>query len=167
MPTIEDGRNAIAEGNVQQARLIFEAILQENARSEDAWLGLADALIETNDKRICYENVLKINRNNQAAREGLRSLEPEEDPFVAALKQQTAPLPEEAELEEEVPALIGEEETLVSARPSMPASTPSSSEASGETPSAVLVAVGLGLSVVVFAIVAGLAFFVLTALTAP
>ena len=39
MPTFEDGQNAVAQGNLQGARLIFEAILQENPRSEEAWLG--------------------------------------------------------------------------------------------------------------------------------
>lgn len=160
MPTIEDGRNAAVQGNLQQARLIFEAILQENPRSEDAWLGLADVLTDTNDKRICYENVLKIDKNNRAARDGLRNLEPEEDPFVAALKQQTATMPMEEELPEDTDLM---EDTMVSAGPA-PSVTP---EAQGETPTAVLVALGLGLAVIVFALTSGLVFFVITSLTAP
>ena len=160
MPTIEDGRNAAVQGNLQQARLIFEAILQENPRSEDAWLGLADVLTDTNDKRICYENVLKIDKNNRAARDGLRNLEPEEDPFVAALKQQTATMPMEEELPEDTDLM---EDTMVSAGPASSA-TP---EAQGETPTAVLVALGLGLAVIVFALTSGLVFFVITSLTAP
>ena len=83
MPTIQDGREAIEQGNLQQARLIFEAILQETPRSEDAWLGLAEVLTDTDDKRICYENVLKINKQNRAAREGLRNLEPQANPFIS------------------------------------------------------------------------------------
>ena len=161
MPTIEDGRNAAVQGNLQQARLIFEAILQENPRSEDAWIGLADVLTDTNDKRICYENVLKIDKNNRAARDGLRNLEPEEDPLVAALKQQTATIPMEEELPEDIDSM---EDTMVSASPAPSVSTP---ETQGETPTAVLVALGLGLSVIVFALVSGLAFFVITSLTAP
>ena len=161
MPTIEDGRNAATRGNLQQARLIFEAILQENPRSEDAWLGLAEVLTDTNDKRICYENVLKIDKNNRAARDGLRNLEPEEDPFVAALKQQTATMPMEEEPPEDMDFM---EETMVSARPGATVSTP---EAQGETSTAVLVVLGLGLSVIVFAIVSGLVFFVITSLTVP
>jgi hypothetical protein len=157
MPTIEDGKNAATQGNLQQARLIFEALLQENPRSEDAWLGLADVLTDTNDKRICYENVLKINKNSRAAREGLRNLEPEEDPFVAALKQ-SPPTP----VEDEAP-LSDTEETAISDRSDM--FTPE--EAKSETPTAVLVAVGLGLSVIVFAVVSGLLYFVITSLIAP
>ena len=159
MPTIEDGRNAAGQGNLQQARLIFEAILQENPRSEDAWIGLADVLTDTNDKRICYENVLKIDKNNRAAREGLRNLEPEEDPFVAALKQQTVTMP----TEEELPP-SDTEETMVSAHSALSDTTP---ETQGETPMAVLIAVGLGLSVIVFAIVSGLVYFIITSLINP
>lgn len=158
MPTIEDGRNALETGNLQQARLIFEAILQENTRDEDAWLGLADVLTDTNDKRICYENVLKINRNNQAAREGLRGLEPEEDPFVAALKEQTAQIPiEDEESADDDEMFVGAEETMISSRPD--------AESKGETPTVVLIAAGLGLSVIVFALLAGVIFFVLTSIT--
>jgi hypothetical protein len=160
MPTIDDGRSALDSGNLQQARLIFEAILQDNPRDEEAWLGLADVLTDTNDKRICYENALKINRDNQAAREGLRNLEPEEDPFVAALKEQTATVPidegdEQPEVEDEE-VFIGAEETLVTSTPAR--------ESTGETPTIVLVAAGLGLSVIVFAILAGVVFFLLTSI---
>lgn len=154
MPTLQDGRDAIERGNLQQARLIFEALLQENPRSEDAWLGLAEVLTETKDKRICYENVLKINKNNQAAREGLRNLEPQADPLVEALAERMAPPPEE---EEE----LFEEETLISARPEFADSPAPESE----TPTAVLVAVGLGLSVILFAIGGGLFYFLVTTLT--
>jgi hypothetical protein len=158
MPTIDDGRSALDSGNLQQARLIFEAILQENSRNEEAWLGLADVLTDTNDKRICYENALKINRNNQAAREGLRNLEPEEDPFVAALKEQTATIPMDDESgadDDEI--FIGAEETVVTSG--------STAESKGETPTVVLVAAGLGLSVIVFAVLAGVIFFLLTSIT--
>jgi hypothetical protein len=154
MPTLDDGRDAINQGNFQQARLIFEAILQENPRSEDAWLGLAEVLTDTEDKRICYENVLKIDKQNRVAREGLRSLEPQADPLVAALQQKTGP-PRDMVYEEE------EEPTLVSERP--PIDTSQAEE--GETPTVILVAVGLALSVVVMALGGGLVFYVITNLT--
>lgn len=154
MPTLDDGRDAINQGNFQQARLIFEAILQENPRSEEAWLGLADVLTDTEDKRICYENVLKINKQNRAAREGLRNLEPEEDQLRKAFGiQQTAALREEMSDEEE------DEPTMVSP----PVDLDSAEE--GETPTVILVAVGLALSVVVMAAGGGLVFYIITNLT--
>lgn len=154
MPTLDDGRNAINQGNFQQARLIFEAILQENPRSEEAWLGLADVLTDTEDKRICYENVLKINKQNRVAREGLRSLEPEEDQLRKAFGLQQTPVPREeiADEEEDEPTMV---------------SPPLEAEAAeeGETPTMILVAVGLALSVVVMAVGGGLAFYIITNLT--
>ncbi len=50
MPTLQDGRDAVNRGNLQQARLIFEAILQENPRSEEAWLGLAEGVNKLADQ---------------------------------------------------------------------------------------------------------------------
>jgi thioredoxin-like negative regulator of GroEL len=154
MPILQDGQNAIAQGNLQQARLIFEAILQEDPRDEDAWLALGDVLTETEDKRICYENALKINKDNQAAREALRNLEPQADPLVQALAPQPPPIEEEEEFD------FDEDETVVSDRPDFASAT----ETEEDTSTATLVAVGLALSVVVFAIVGGLAFFLITSL---
>ena len=152
MPTLQDGRDAINEGNLQQARLIFQALLQENARDEEAWLGLAEVVTDEDDKRVCYENVLKINKTNRAAKEGLRSLEPKEDPLVAALAGQAfGPEDEDEEGADESPDY--------SAEPTFAA--PDDSEPT-ETPTAVLVAVGLALSVVVFAVFGGIIFFALT-----
>ena len=154
MPTLQDGQNAIAQGNLQQARLIFEAILQEDPRDEDAWLALGDVLTETEDKRICYENALKINKDNQAAREALRNLEPQADPLVQALAPQPTPIEEEEEFD------FDEDETVVSEREDFASAT----ETEEDTSTAMLVAVGLGLSVLVFATVGGIAFFLITSL---
>lgn len=155
MPTLQDARSAVEQGNLDQARLIYQALLQENSRSEEAWLGLAEVVTDPGDKRVCYENVLKINKDNRAARQGLRNLEPQEDPLVAALAGQRRAVIDEAEEEEE------EEEDLT---PS-PGYTAFESEETSETPTAILIAVGLALSVVVFAIFGGIIFFTLTRLT--
>ena len=144
MPTIQDGKEAVEQGNLQQARLIFEAILQETPRNEEAWLGLAEVVTEDEDKRICYENVLKINKNSRAAKDGLRSLEPKENPFVTAL-QPNEPPPSEGDEE-----FTGTpDETMVSARPQTEAFTDIPADDSGSTVG--MVALGLLLSVVVFA----------------
>jgi tetratricopeptide (TPR) repeat protein len=161
MPTLEDGRNAISQGNLQQARLIFEALLQENPRYEDAWLGLADVLTDTEDKRICYENALKINKNSRAARDGLRNLEPRANPLIEALSQQ-APVQEEElddleiELEEEE-----DEATMISARsPDLDfAADVDSGPSTG-----ILVIIGLALSVIVFAVGGGLVYYLIISL---
>lgn len=153
MPTIQDGRQAIEQGNLQQARLIFEAILQDNKRDEDAWLGLAEVLTEDDDKRICYENVLKINKNNRDAKEGLRNLEPQANPFVDMLRQKDDTVTEDGEDEDD--------ETMVAAH--MPEADDVAEMASDpNTP--LLVALGLVLSVVGFALVSGIIYVTLTTL---
>ncbi len=162
MPSIQDGRAALKEGNLQQARLIFETILQETPRNPNAWLGLADVLTESEDKRICYENVLKIDKTSQAAKEGLRNLEPQANPLIAALQEKTAErdddlFEDDDDDYDEDPTratMVGAEETY-------------ESPSSGSTgpPVFVLVAIGLVLSVVVFALGGGVVFLGLTALT--
>lgn len=159
MPTIDDGRKAIEEGNPQQARLIFEAILQENKRNEDAWLGLAEVLTNSEDKRVCYDNVLKINSGNRVAREGLRNLEPQANPFVKELGS-TAPEPDMAEGDEPTG-----DETIMSMRPPIDEYLAADGAAEGGPPTFALVALGLALSVVVFAVGGGIVFFLLTSLT--
>lgn len=155
MPTIDDGRQAIAQGNPQQARLIFEALLQENPRSEEAWLGLAEALTKDQDKRVCYENALKINKNSRRARDGLRNLEPQENPFVAMLGQHPPPDSEEAGPTAEA--------TTITPRPKKKTTRAyqAESETSGGPPTYALVAIGLALSVVVFALGSGTVYFLL------
>ena len=160
MPTIQDGQDAIEQGNLQQARLIFEAILQETPRSADAWLGLAEVMTETEDKQICYENVLKIDKNNRAAKDGLRNLEPQANPLIAALQEQTAERPgDEVYSDEEDDSSTAP--TMISSREEITSSM--SSASTSDTPTYALVAIGLVLSVVVFAIGGGLVFFALTA----
>ena len=156
MPTIADGRDAIDQGNLQQARLIFQSILQETPRNEEAWLGLAEVVTDPDDKRVCYENALKINKNNRAAKEGLRSLEPKANPLVAALGGRPEPSADEMDEDvddEEVPADTGRNFYA--------------EDEPAETPVAVLIAIGLALSVVVFSVFGGAIFYTLTNLTAP
>lgn len=167
MPTIAEAKEAADSGAVQQARLMYETIIQENPRAEDAWLGLADVLTEIEDKRVCYKNVLKINKKNKQAKDGLRSLEPQSD----ALRQMFDIAPAEEGADE--PIYETEDELAEEAQEVRPkkrrkkkqnAATPQSQPAESDTPTPVLVALGLALSLVVFAIGGGVAYFVLTAL---
>jgi thioredoxin-like negative regulator of GroEL len=156
MPTIKDGRRAIEEGNPQQARLIFEAILQDNKRDEEAWLGLAEVLTKDEDKRICYENVLKINKNNREAKEALRNLEPQANPFVQALQPAGAAAPPVEETDS-----ADADETVVATRPPKPAKEAVPSDG---PPTPALIVLGLALSVVAFFIFSIAVYFVLDSL---
>lgn len=152
MPTLEDGRKAVEQGNLQQARLIFEAILQETPRSEEAWLGLADVLTDSEDKRICYENALKINKNSQTAKEGLRNLEPRANPLIEALGQ----APPAARDEDDFDGDDDDQEVAYEPEDAV--------EAGDGPPTVALVAIGLLLSVVAFAIGSWAVFFLITSL---
>ncbi len=159
MPSIQDGRQAVDQGNLQQARLIFEAILQETPRNANAWLGLAEVLTDNEDKRICYENVLKIDKTNQRAKEGLRSLEPQANPLIAALQEKAAERTgeETTQVGDTNASMIGATETpIISATTDTGQSGP---------PTYALVALGLTLSVVIFAAGGGMVFVVLTTIT--
>jgi thioredoxin-like negative regulator of GroEL len=158
MPTINDGKRALEEGNLQQARLIFEAILQETPRSEEAWLGLADVLTENEDKRVCYENALKINPNSRHAREGLRSLEPQANPFVTAL-QPTVAVPGERE------EYDSDEDITVTQSRAKISGAMQAVETEDAPPTVGLIVLGLALSVVVFVVGSGAVYLLLTNLT--
>jgi len=132
--------------------------LQENPRDEEAWLGLAEVVTDEDDKRVCYENVLKINKNSRAAKDGLRNLEPKEDPLVAALASQFG----RGSAEDETDDDYDDDLTEASHQSGF---TPAPTADSGETPTAVLVAVGLALSVVIFALFGGIVFLTLAQLS--
>lgn len=155
MPTLQDAQGAVDQGNLDAARLIYEAILQENPRDPDAWVGMAEVLTETKDKRICYENALKIDKNHAAAKEALRNLEPQANPLVAALQQQTAEYGDDDEFDDEF-------EDSYYNEPDATYSDPSSGP-----PTFVLVGIGLALSLVVFALGSGVVFLVLNSVVGP
>jgi len=165
MPTLAEAKEAADRGAMQQARLMYETILQEDSHSEDAWLGLADVLTEVEDKRICYNNVLRINRKSKAAKEGLRSLEPQHDPLRAAFDLEpnstdtfddSLPIEEdEAQFEEEQPS---QQKTRKTKRKRRKAAPPPVED---DTPTPILVAFGLALSVVVFTIGSGVVYYIL------
>ena len=141
--TVEDGKQAAKVGNLQHARLIYETILQEDPRSEAAWEGLAEIVTETADQRTCYENVLTINPNNRAARNALRNLEPEADPFRHAIFQDDDWTPDQEPVL--LPDIRDED----------------------EAPTSLLVATGLALSLAVFTLGGSMMFMIVTSLVTP
>jgi len=92
MPTLAEAQKAAQQGATQQARLMYQAILQEDETVEAAWLGLADVLSEKEEKRGCYQKVLKINPHNYAAKEGLRILDEEIPDWVQSLRNESEDL---------------------------------------------------------------------------
>ena len=60
---------ALEVGHKAEARHLLEEVVQENPRSERAWLWLADAVDVDEERRFCLNHVLSINRRNALARQ--------------------------------------------------------------------------------------------------
>lgn len=72
---VKDAIRAYKAGKKSDARSLLEKATELDQFNEQAWLWLS-AVVETDeDKRTCLENVLFINPNNDAARQGLDKLE--------------------------------------------------------------------------------------------
>jgi hypothetical protein len=71
---LRDGITAARAGEKERARILLLRVIEQNERSEPAWLWLSGVVDETEERRICLENVLTINPKNAAAQAGLRFL---------------------------------------------------------------------------------------------
>jgi hypothetical protein len=66
---------AAKAGRRAEARHLLENILDQDERNEQAWLWLSGVVDDQEDRIICLENVLTINRRNETARKGLAALQ--------------------------------------------------------------------------------------------
>lgn len=71
---LQEAVNAIKSGNTEQAKRLLADILRQNPQDENAWLWMTRCLTSNDEKRYCFERVLKINPQNQHAIEGIRRL---------------------------------------------------------------------------------------------
>jgi hypothetical protein len=75
MPTpLEQAVALIRAGNVAEARTILIEVLKQNPRDDYAWLCMTLCVPEVEQKRYCFQKVLKINPQNQHAIAGLARL---------------------------------------------------------------------------------------------
>ncbi len=129
---LEQGIAAARAGDKARARRFLIEVTERDERSEQAWFWLSGVVEDMDEARICLENVLAINPDNEKARQGLawvqRRLEeqaaappaptptpappPPRPPVVPSIEEQLAtsphfPAPEEVEeeLEEGRPAI--------------------------------------------------------------
>ncbi len=68
------GIQAARNGNKLVARRIFEQVLELDDRNELAWMWMASVVDTARERRICLENVLEINPNNERAIQALAKL---------------------------------------------------------------------------------------------
>ena len=75
MPTpLEQAVALIRAGNIAEARTILIEVLKQNPRDDFAWLCMTLCVTEVEQKRYCFQKVLKINPQNQHAIAGLARL---------------------------------------------------------------------------------------------
>lgn len=68
------GITAAKAGERDKARGLLMAVLRVDEENELAWLWLSGVVQTNEDRRVCLENVLTLNPDNQAARRGLDKL---------------------------------------------------------------------------------------------
>lgn len=78
-PNLEDllrlGINAAKNGNRENARVIFQQVLDQDKRNERAWLWLASVTDDTIERRRLLKTVLDLNPSNANARKLLNAMD--------------------------------------------------------------------------------------------
>jgi hypothetical protein len=74
MDRIESAIQAAKDGDDDTARALFRELLEENADNERAWLWLSQVVESDAERRLCLQQVLRINPQNSGARQGLAHL---------------------------------------------------------------------------------------------
>lgn len=87
---LREGITAARAGQKERARNLLLQVIEQNERSEPAWLWLSGIIDDPEERRICLENVLAINPHNAAAQAGLRFLNGSVQPSEKALRQEPA-----------------------------------------------------------------------------
>jgi ferric-dicitrate binding protein FerR (iron transport regulator) len=78
---IEEAIVHINAGETEQGRALLERVLEQDPNNDRAWVWLSGCVEGTQQRRICLQQALNANPNNQATLDGMRVLEGE---FVQA-----------------------------------------------------------------------------------
>jgi hypothetical protein len=62
-------------GELEQGRTLLERVLEETPQNDRAWVWLSGCVEDPMQRRICLQQALKVNPENQAALDGMRVLE--------------------------------------------------------------------------------------------
>ena len=84
-----DGAVAVREGRHADAQGLLMQVIESDEQNELAWLWLSGAVEDPADQQVALENVLAINPDNAAARQGLTWLQSR----YGNLAARTAPRP--------------------------------------------------------------------------
>ncbi|MCB9421844.1 MAG: hypothetical protein H6667_18735 [Ardenticatenaceae bacterium] len=77
---LKAGITAAKAGNREEALRLLMAVLRADEENETAWLWLSGVVASKKERRICLENVLTLNPDNQIAQRGLAKLGPPSTP---------------------------------------------------------------------------------------
>jgi len=80
---LELGIAALKAGKRDEARRLLLQLVEAEEHNEQAWLWLSGAVETDEERRICLENVLTLNPNQQTARYGLEKLRGEGETAVS------------------------------------------------------------------------------------
>jgi hypothetical protein len=94
---VEDGIRAYRAGEKERARELLQQATDIDSENEKGWMWLSAVVESDEERRICLENVLYINPNNENATRGLSKLN---RPKTGQLKKQTDTLEQKAEPEQ-------------------------------------------------------------------
>lgn len=81
---LQEGIALARAGERAKAREIFETIVEQDERSEKAWFWLASVVETDEERKICLNNVLRLNPANERARTALTALESRQKEAVAS-----------------------------------------------------------------------------------
>ena len=73
---LKAGMKAVKAGQREQGKALLLQVIEKDEENERAWLWLSGAVDTEEERRICLENVLTINPNNELAKKGLARLKP-------------------------------------------------------------------------------------------
>lgn len=87
---LEQAAILIRAGNIDEARPLLIEYLKQNPKDEDAWLWMSRCVTEVEQKRYCFEKVLKLNPQNPHAIKGLERLDKTSSPPKSQPEPQVA-----------------------------------------------------------------------------
>jgi Tfp pilus assembly protein PilF len=83
----------IKAGEIEKARPLLIEVLKQNPSNENAWLWMTKCVTETEQKRYCFEKVLKLNPQNQYAIRSLSNLTKPVSPPTQPKASRREPVP--------------------------------------------------------------------------
>jgi hypothetical protein len=74
-PLLEQAIVYVNAGELEDGRILLERVLEQNPRNDRAWVWLSGCVEDPMQRRICLQQALAANPNNQAAIDGMMALE--------------------------------------------------------------------------------------------